>query len=1476
MKITHAQKLRLLACLILPVLFWGATFYGSILPVPLGRGDSLESAVANANRETGPGNVASALASTAVFAQAPDPASDIAFVFRQGAGILAGFGLSAVYYALGITTLHVTFPGSQQVAPRGLGPLGSTTNYLLGQDPAGWRAGLADYAAVIYKDLYPGIDLRYAAAGGALKYEFIIAPGADPSQIAVAFANADTIEVSGDAVHATVKGENFADTDLVAFQDTNTGRVEVSCAFLRADLRAVSFRVGRYDPTVPLVIDPVVNLLEYSTYLGGTGNDYGYSIAVDASGCAYITGSTSSDPFRTTAGAFNETYSGGEWPSYCDAFVAKFAASGASLAYCTYLGGTGNDWGHDIAVDARGCAYVIGITSSTDFPATSLALQTSNGGYDDAFVAKFAASGVSLAFCTYLGGTGNEWGEGIAIDLTGCVYITGTTTSSDLPATLDAVQKSYGGGDWGDAFMARIEDEGESLAYCTYLGGAGDDFGEGIAIDSSNCAHIIGYTSSNPFNVTIGAFDTAFGGGDYDAFIAKFGLYGASLAYCAYFGGDGNDYITDIAIDAKGCAFIVGYTGSSNLPTTASAFQPNYSGSSDAFVAKIIAGGVSLAYCTYLGGRGSEMGLGIAVDACGCVYIAGDTSSSDFPITTDMSVTTFGGSSNYDDAFVAVLTPSFASVAYCTFLGGQYNDSARAIAIDASGSTYVTGHTQSSNFPITSGAFDTAFNGGYDGFVAKLTSDVDHDNMLDGWEVSNGLDMLFNDATQDPDGDDLTNLQEYQGKMNPQEVDTDGDGMPDGWEVANEFNPIASEAQPVLGYSTYLGGAGTEVGYSIAVDSSGCMYVTGVTNSNPFNTTASAFDTEFGGGLTNYDAFVAKFAADGASLVYCTYLGGAEVDYSYGIAIDTSKYAYITGYTISDDFPTTPGVFDRTLTGQSDVFVTKLAVNGASLAYSTYLGGEQGDYGRDIAVDASGCVYITGYTSSNPFNTTGGAFDTTYGGNNPYTDVFVAKFAANGASLAYCTYLGGASNDFGYGIAVDFSGCAFVTGYTFSNPFNTTANAFDTLFGGSSNDAFVAQFAADGSSLVYCTYLGGAGVEHSNSVAVDAIGCAYVTGYTTSSDFPATGGAFDTTYDDNYDIFVAKIVAGGVSLAYCTYLGGSGTDNGEHVAVDEHGRAFITGYTASSPFNTTSYALQSENAGGEDAFVAQISEDGALLVYCTCIGGVTNDRGLGIAVSDGNIYLAGMTLSSDFPTTLFAFDRTRDGTSQDGFIAKISIDGDRDGMPNNWESMHGLNLAIDDALFDIDHDSLTNAQEYTCGTGPQLADTDGDGMPDGWEVTNSINPLADDAGENSDGDGLTNAQEYAIGTDPKNPDTDGDGFSDGAEETAGTDPLNGASYPAEDTQSETPVLTTVDNILLGITIGLTIVSILAIMIALRTQRSLRQITQNQTRDPHLIVDSDRTHANTPKSTLPTSPEKPPSSGGKSPKNTGKAPKSETK
>ncbi len=856
------------------------------------------------------------------FTETASSENGLYYVCRRGTDAVAYFGASMVKYLSGGTAFTMEFPGSRAVIPKGENPTGSTTNYLYGNDPSKWKTGVEDCSLLRYPEIYPGIDLVYKIQDGNLKYEFVVSPYADPDVIGLDYKDAEAIELQDDTVIVTRHGQRISDSGLEVFQ--NNGEITVGCGFSSNTERHIGFNLNDYDQSIELIIDPV--LLSYSTFLGSTSWDFAYDIAVE-DGYSYVTGSTISTNFPVV-NAFDETHNGNH-----DCFVTKLATDGQSLVYSTFLGGTSNDVGNGIAVE-NGYAYVTGNTASTGFP------------------------------------------------------------------TVNALDSDYAG---EDCFVSILSDEGDS--------------------DS--------------------------------------------------------DGLTD-----------------------------------------------------------------------------------------------------WEEEYIYSTDP------YCV--------------------------------------------------------DSDGDNYLDGYEIDSGTDPL------DP--------YHYPG------LNYD------------------------LQYSSYLGNSLDDLGYSIAVED-GYTYVSGQTLSPDFPT-MNAFDSTHNG---NYDVYIVKLSFDCRTILYSTFLGGTESETPWDMSVEDG-YVYLTGQTESSDFPTY-NAYDSTYNASIDCFVTKLGLAGSTLVYSTFLGGPSYDYARGIAVE-DGHAYVAGYTESSSFPTIN-AYDDTYGGNR---DCFVTKFATDGQSLIYSTFLGGHSYDYCFAIAVE-DASVYVTGRTLSSTF-PLVNEYDGSIDGIA-ECFVTKFATDGQSLVYSTFLGGNSDERCDGIAVED-GYAYVTGTTESSNFPVLTG-YSSTHNGYHECFVTKLATSGLSLIYSTLLGGTSEDYAKDIAV-ENGRVCITGQTNSTDFPLTQEPM---TGSGYESFITLLTSSGRTLAYSTLIGGEGFDMGMSIDMMDDTVYVTGYTNSNDFPAEL-ALDPTYNG-DYDSFIWVMGLDSDKDGLCDSWESM----LGTDPDWIDSDNDNFLDGYEVAYGSDP-LDPMSYPAMPAAW------------------------------------------------------------------------------------------------------------------------------------------------------------------
>ncbi len=638
---------------------------------------------------------------------------------------------------------------------RGEEKLPGQSHYFLGNDPGQWRTHIPTYARVRYQQVYPGVDLVYYGQQGELENDFVVAAGADPGVISWRLEGATgmQVDVAGDLV-LVVGGSEIRLHRPRAYQESGGERREVPVRY-RVRGQQISFALGSYDRRQTLVIDPV---LSYSTYLGGSGGDQAYAIAIDSSLNAYVAGITTSVNFPTTPGGEQTTNAGGG-----DVFLTEFNPTGTGVVFSVYLGGSGADTPSEILLDSTGNIYIAGSTFSPNFPTTSGVLQPTYGGNGDAFLTELSPSGSSLVYSTYLGGSGADYGKAMVLDGAGDVFLTGSTTSKDFP-TVNPLQLGNDGA--SDVFVAEVNPTGSALLYSTYLGGSNADYGTAIALDGSGDVYVSGYTYSTDFP-TQNAYQSTLAGGS-DAFITELKPGNAALVFSTFLGGSSVDRVFAMALDASGNIYLTGDTQSSNFPVTASAFQStNHGGPGDAFVTKLAPGAAALVYSTLLGGSGTDQASALALDASGDVYVAGFTQSSDFPLLDPLQkILGISGAGTCGtpsatvlcaDTFVAKLGPSGSPI-YSTLLGGSGIDSGQAIVVDSSGAAYVAGSTASPNFPATPGAFQWAYAGvspSSNAFVAKINPQDAPALALSPQQINFGNQPL--NSTSDPTTVTLTN-----------------------------------------------------------------------------------------------------------------------------------------------------------------------------------------------------------------------------------------------------------------------------------------------------------------------------------------------------------------------------------------------------------------------------------------------------------------------------------------------------------------------------------------------------------------------------------------------------------------------------------------------------------------------------------------------------------------------------------------------
>lgn len=622
--------------------------------------------------------------------------SDYAVAFAPQGFVLSRHGVS----------FRVDFAGSDPaVKLHGAELESGRANYLIGAEER-WIRNVPLYARLEYEGVYPGVNLVFHGAGRELEYDFTLASWAQISQIRLRFGPATGISiVKGDLVVKTPGGEVRQHRPRVSCL-RNGSLIPAAGRFVLRGPAELGFAARGCRPDDGLLIDPVFT---YATYIGGAGSDQAYALAVDSTGASYIAGETWPVNFPSTVSISSS--SGND-----DAFLVKLNPASSAIVYATYFGGQSRDSARGVAIDSAGNAYVTGFTYSPDFPLTQAGYRSPSLGQSDVFVTKINAAGSGLVYSALIGGPGNDFGTGVAVDSSGNAYVSGYTSSVAFPVTAGCFQGIYGGG-LQDAFVAKLNTAGSALVFATYLGGTGNDLANALAVDSLGNVYVTGYTDSVNWPVANALYPNPAGQGD--SFLAKLAAAGNSLIFSTYFGGEQLDSGTAIALDSAGNVYVAGTTLSSAFPVTAGALQSTNHGSYDAFAAKWNGQGTALRYSTYLGGEGADEASAIAVDSNGFAYVAGTTWSFGFPVSNPVQGTIGGGS----DAFVAALGINGASLAWSTYLGGAGDDQATAVAVDSTGAVHLAGLTYSSNFPTTLGALRTVASGA-DGFAVTLSPGV--------------------------------------------------------------------------------------------------------------------------------------------------------------------------------------------------------------------------------------------------------------------------------------------------------------------------------------------------------------------------------------------------------------------------------------------------------------------------------------------------------------------------------------------------------------------------------------------------------------------------------------------------------------------------------------------------------------------------------------------------------------------------------
>ena len=608
------------------------------------------------------------------------------------------------------SVIKLNFDGANPTLPKGSDRMDSNTNFFVGNDPSRWAGSVPSYDRVEYPNIWDGIDIIFRIEDASLKYDIVLGPGADPDDIEFRLEGVSEVNIRDDTLFLlTPTGHEIRDSGLVAsYLDGAGERIEIE--FVSNRINSYGFRLGVYDRTRPVLIDPLV----YSTYYGGSNDEIVFDMVIDPNGNCFVTGYTFSTNFPVTPGAYQMTNA-----AWLDVFVFKLNADATSRVYSTYVGGDDFDIGTGIAIDASGYAYVTGFTYSTDFPTTGDAYNKTHWNtidYVDTFVFKLNPSGSDLVFSTYVAGEWDDFALDICIDNDGNSYVLGASDSDNFPTTSGAYQETHGG--YMDIILFKLSSTGSDLLYSTFMGGSSDDIGYSLYLHNPDTAYFTGSTFSWDFPTTTGASYVDW----FDVIAVKMDIGNSTLYYSHMFGGDDEEEGYDISVDSIGNAYICGFTwgGSRTMfPTTQGAYSETFNGGdTDMFVTKLDPSGSKLVYSTYIGGSGDEAATSISIDRSGNAYICGWTRSTDFPTTSNSEYPNYRGGDS--DAVVLKLDNAGANILYSTFLGGNQDESANALHLGSNAEAVVAGETDSTNFPTTSGVLYTRNQGGYDCFIARL------------------------------------------------------------------------------------------------------------------------------------------------------------------------------------------------------------------------------------------------------------------------------------------------------------------------------------------------------------------------------------------------------------------------------------------------------------------------------------------------------------------------------------------------------------------------------------------------------------------------------------------------------------------------------------------------------------------------------------------------------------------------------------
>ncbi len=623
----------------------------------------------------------------------------------------------------GGVVVRVNFFGCNPVSPVGVGLLDHHTSYLIGNDESRWVLGAHNFREILYEDLWDGVDARFRFEDGQFKYDFVIHPRGRTSSIVLDMKGADDVKIdttTGDLLIKTIVG-TIRDQAPVATQGEGALENYVPVSFTISDDGSVGFDLGAYNPAELLVIDPGI---DWCTYLGGNNLDFIMGLEVNSEGDVFVGGWTHSTDFPTTPGAYKRTKA-----NYEDLFVCKVKADGSGLLYSTFIGGSSGENAFDLDIDDRGAAYMVGETSSSNFPTTGNAIRKKPdaGDLDEGFLFKLSPAGSSLEYSTYIGGNEAEYSECLEVQGDGTAYVCGMTNSPDFPTTVGVYDRSYD--PEFDIFCMKVNTISGAIIASTFIGSSDREYIHDMALDSSGNPFLTGYTWGSDFPTTGGAYDTTPPSG-YSSYVTKLKSDLSDLVYSTWVGGEGFDVAHGIYVSDIDEAFVVGRTNDTDFPTTGGAFCETYNTAQDGtegFVIRFTPSGDDVVFSSLLGGSGSDEPLTVCVDYEGFVYVAGATKSSDFPTTPN--ALTDKASFGWVDAFLTVMNPSGSILVYSTLFNEEISGGGsrfinqvviERIVVDEERRVVAAGWTEQSGLPTTPGAMMEEHQKTDDGFILRL------------------------------------------------------------------------------------------------------------------------------------------------------------------------------------------------------------------------------------------------------------------------------------------------------------------------------------------------------------------------------------------------------------------------------------------------------------------------------------------------------------------------------------------------------------------------------------------------------------------------------------------------------------------------------------------------------------------------------------------------------------------------------------